>query len=108
MSGGGRWVSSNNPEFVPSAAARAVNGEVKVGKGGMVTVERECVRPRDGNVLAFRAYPRAHHPSLIPTVITCAMEAARAPRGWMRSKILIWEVVHIFGRLTFIDGQPPK
>ena len=30
----GRWVSSNNPEFVPSAAARAVNGEVKVGKGG--------------------------------------------------------------------------
>ena len=34
VSGGGRWVSSNNPEFVPSAAARAVNGEVKVGKGG--------------------------------------------------------------------------
>ena len=70
-----------------------------------MTVERECVRPRDGNVLAFRAYPRAHHPSLIPTVITCAMEAARAPRGWMRSKILIWEVVHIFGRFTFQNGS---
>ena len=71
----------------------------------MVTVERECVRPRDGNVLAFRAHPRVHHPALIPTAIACAMEARRPPRGWMRSKNLIWEVVHICGRFTFLDAS---
>ena len=71
----------------------------------MVTVERECVRPRDGNVLAFRAHPRVHHPALMPTATTCAMEAVRPPQGWMRSKNLIWEVVHIVGRVTCIDGR---
>ena len=71
----------------------------------MVTVERECVRPRDGTVLAFRVHPRVHHPALIPTAIACAMEAVRPARGWMRSKNLIWEVVHIFRRFTFLAGS---
>ena len=35
----------------------------------MVTVKRECVRPRGANVLAFRPHPRVHPPALVPTAI---------------------------------------